>query len=62
MTTTTDNAATRALAAAIDAAPPVDRSNYYGFSDDSEEVQADMVTFKFEHDLTCQHRASQYHA
>jgi catecholate siderophore receptor len=51
VTTTTDNAATRALAAAINAAPPVDRSVYYGFADDSEDVNADMVTFKFEHDL-----------
>jgi catecholate siderophore receptor len=48
----TENDATRALAAAINSAPPVDRNNYYGFVDDSEEVQADMVTFKFEHDLT----------
>ena len=47
----TENDATRALAAAINAAAPVDRSNYYGFSDDSEDVKADMLTFKFEHDL-----------
>ena len=51
VTTTTDNAATRALAAAINSAPPVDRNNYYGFADDREEVEADMVTFKFEQDL-----------
>jgi catecholate siderophore receptor len=50
-TVTTENDATRALAAAINSAAPVDRSNYYGFADDSEEVQADMLTFKFEHDL-----------
>lgn len=48
----TENDATRALAAAINAAPAVDRSNYYGFFDDREEVKADMLTFKFEHDLT----------
>ncbi len=51
VTTTTDNAATRALAAAIASAPAVERSNYYGFAGDSEEVNADMLTFKVEHDL-----------
>jgi catecholate siderophore receptor len=50
-TVVTENDATRALAAAINAAAPVERSNYYGFFDDSEKVNADMVTFKFEHDL-----------
>ena len=62
VTTTTQNAATHALAAAINSAPAIDRSNYYGFADDREEVEADMVTFKFEHDLGAQHRDSQYHA
>lgn len=51
VTTTTDNAATRALAAAINSAPAVDRTNFYGFTGDSEEVRADMVTFRIEHDL-----------
>jgi catecholate siderophore receptor len=51
-TVITENDATRALAAAINAAPAVDRSNYYGFFDDSEDVKADMLTFKVEHDLT----------
>jgi len=50
-TVITENDATRALAAAINGAPAVDRNNYYGFFEDSEEVKADMVTFKFEHDL-----------
>lgn len=51
-TVITENDATRALAAAINSAPAVDRTNYYGFFEDSEEVAADMVTFKFEHDLS----------
>jgi catecholate siderophore receptor len=51
VTTTTDNAATRALAAAINSAAPVDRENYYGYAGDSEEVEADMITFKAEYDL-----------
>ncbi|MES2626090.1 MAG: TonB-dependent receptor, partial [Pseudomonadota bacterium] len=51
VTTRTDNAATRALAAAINSAPAVDRSNFYGYRGDSEEVSADMITFKVEHNL-----------
>jgi catecholate siderophore receptor len=51
VTTTTDNAATRALAAAINSAPAIDRENYYGYTGDSEEVDADMVTFRAEYDL-----------
>lgn len=51
VTTTTDTAATRALAAAINVAPALDRSNFYGYTGDSEDVQADMLTFKVEHDL-----------
>jgi catecholate siderophore receptor len=50
-TVITDTPATRALAEAINTAAPVDRSNYYGFSEDREDVKADMVTFKLEHDL-----------
>lgn len=49
---TTDNAETRALAAAINAAPALDRSNYYGYAGDSEKVKADMLTFRVEHDLS----------
>jgi catecholate siderophore receptor len=51
VTTTTDNAATRALAAAINSAPAVERTNFYGYTGDSEEVDADMLTFRIEHDL-----------
>src|SRR5690606_27938977 len=51
ITTVVDNAATRALAAAINSAPALDRSNYYGHAGDSEEVRADMLTFRVEHDL-----------
>lgn len=50
-TVVTDNAATRALAAAINSAPAVDRTNFYGYAGDSEEVDANMVTFRAEHDL-----------
>lgn len=35
----------------LNAAPKVDRENFYGFTSDYEDVQADMVTFKVEHDL-----------
>src|SRR5690606_37219538 len=49
---TTENAATQALADAIAAAPAVDLSNFYGYTGDFEEVQADMLTFRIEHDLT----------
>jgi catecholate siderophore receptor len=52
VTTTTDTAATRALAAAINSAPAIDRENYYGYSGDSEEVDADMLTFRAEYDLS----------
>jgi catecholate siderophore receptor len=51
VTTRTDNAATRSLAAAIMAAPKPDRANYYGYNGDSEQVTANMITSKFEHDL-----------
>ncbi|MFT3930883.1 MAG: catecholate siderophore receptor Fiu [Spongiibacteraceae bacterium] len=40
-----------ALAAAIMNAPKVDRENFYGSKSDYEDVDADMVTVKFEHDL-----------
>lgn len=51
VTTVTQNAATEALASAIMNAPKVNRSNYYGSTGDYEDVSADMVTAKFEHDL-----------
>src|SRR5690606_11075295 len=35
----------------LNAAPKVDRDNYYGATGDYEDVQADMVTLKLEHDL-----------
>lgn len=47
----TENAATHALAAAINKAPKVDRSNFYGYTGDHEDVKSDMVTIKIEHDL-----------
>lgn len=50
-TTVTQNAATGALATAIMNAPKVDRSNFYGSKSDYEDVAADMVTTKFEHDI-----------
>lgn len=36
---------------AVDNAPQVDRDNFYGFDSDYEEVNADMVTVKIEHQL-----------
>lgn len=39
-------------AAALNAAERVDRGNFYGSVDDYEHVQANMFTFKFEHDLS----------
>ncbi|MGV3592314.1 MAG: TonB-dependent receptor domain-containing protein [Gammaproteobacteria bacterium] len=47
----TENDATHALAAAINAAPPVARENFYGYTGDNEDVEADMVTVRIEHDL-----------
>jgi catecholate siderophore receptor len=35
----------------LDAAPKVDRENFYGSPSDYEDAQADMFTFKLEHDL-----------
>lgn len=51
VTTTIENDATHALAAAINAAPAVDRENFYGYTGDNEEAEADMVTLRIEHDL-----------
>ncbi len=48
---TVQNGATTALANAIVNAPEVDRENFYGHKKDYEDVSADMVTVKFEHDL-----------
>ncbi|HEY0963517.1 MAG TPA: TonB-dependent receptor [Pseudomonadales bacterium] len=48
---TTENDATHALANAINRAPAVDRENFYGWTGDNEEVDADMVTVRIEHDL-----------
>lgn len=47
----TANSTSPALAAAIMNAPKVDRENFYGSKSDYEDVDADMVTVKFEHDL-----------
>lgn len=44
-------AAASELADAITGAPKVDRDNFYGYKNDFEDVSADMVTVKFEHDL-----------
>lgn len=49
--TTAGNATSIAKAAALNAASPVDRSNYYGSVNDYEKVVADMYTAKLEHDL-----------
>lgn len=49
--TTAGNATSEAKAAALNAAPRVDRSNYYGSVNDREKVTADMFTAKIEHDL-----------
>lgn len=49
--TTVRTPATEALANAIMNAPEVDRENFYGSKKDYEDVDADMVTVKFEHDI-----------
>lgn len=51
ITSTIENDATRALAAAINRAPAVDRENFYGYTGDYEDVDADMITLRIEHDL-----------
>ena len=51
VTTVTQTADTEVLANAIMNAPKVDRENFYGYKKDYEDVDADMVTIKFEHDL-----------
>jgi len=43
---------TAAEAARLNAGGKVDRENYYGSDNDYEKVDADMITAKFEHDLT----------
>lgn len=48
---TTRNASTEALAAALMRAGEVDRDNFYGSKNDYEDVRAEMVTIKFEHDI-----------
>ncbi|HSB95077.1 MAG TPA: catecholate siderophore receptor Fiu, partial [Spongiibacteraceae bacterium] len=50
-TTPINTATTQAQAAALIKAPKVDRSNFYGTKNDYEDVSADMITIKFEHDL-----------
>jgi catecholate siderophore receptor len=39
------------VAAAVNAAPPVDRDNFYGSLDDFEHVRANMFTARIEHDF-----------
>jgi catecholate siderophore receptor len=46
------NALNAAIAALVNAAPPVDRSNFYGSRDDYEHVRANMFTARLEHDFT----------
>jgi catecholate siderophore receptor len=41
-----------AIAPLVNAAPAVDRGNFYGSPDDYEHVRANMFTAKFEHDLS----------
>jgi catecholate siderophore receptor len=41
-----------AITAAVNAAPAVDRGNFYGSLSDDEHVRAQMFTAKFEHDLS----------
>lgn len=41
-----------AVEAAVNAAPAVKRANYYGSPQDHEDVSADMLTLRFEHDLS----------
>lgn len=43
---------TAAEAARLNSGAKVDRENYYGSDNDYEKVDADMITAKFEHDLT----------
>lgn len=43
--------ASQALANALNSAPKVNSSNFYGGKNDYEKVSADMVTAKIEHDL-----------
>lgn len=50
--TTGTNQATAPQAAAINAAGRVDRENFYGSTSDYEDVVADMVTGKIEHDFS----------
>ena len=40
-----------AVAAALRGAPRVDMENFYGYASDNEQVDADMLTAKFEHKL-----------
>ncbi|WP_036300769.1 catecholate siderophore receptor Fiu [Methylotenera sp. L2L1] len=49
---TTPTAAQTLEAERINAGGKVDRENYYGSDNDYEKVEADMITAKFEHDLT----------
>ena len=48
---TGNNATTAAQAAALNKAGKVDRDNFYGSANDHEDVEADTVTLKVEHDL-----------
>ncbi|HEX6734430.1 MAG TPA: catecholate siderophore receptor Fiu [Azonexus sp.] len=50
-TPTIQTAASRNLSQALNSAGKVDRENFYGGKHDHEDVSADMVTIKFEHDL-----------
>jgi catecholate siderophore receptor len=46
------NSTVPAVAAAVNAADPVDRNNYYGALTDFEHVHTNMFTAKLEHDLS----------
>lgn len=52
--TASQQAAIDTLANALENAPKVDRDNFYGSDEDYEDINADMVTVKFEHDLDAQ--------
>jgi len=47
----TSNNASTDVVAAVNAAPPVDRANFYGSLDDFEHVRANMFTARIEHDF-----------
>ncbi len=51
-TAATSGAPTAQQAAALNAAPKVDRENFYGSVNDYEDTNADMYTLKVEHDVS----------